>query len=102
MKGGVGWILEYFGEGVSTLTVPQRATITNMGTETGAFTYIFPTDGMTRDYLARQGRGNLFRELPAGARGDFHRVLEIDLGGIAPMVALPSSPGNVVTVEEAG
>lgn len=100
VKGGLGYILEYFGEGVKTLSVPERATITNMGAETGATTSIFPSDEVTEKFLKLQGRGEVFREIKADEDAEYDRVLHIDLSELEPLVALPHSPGNVVPVRE--
>lgn len=101
VKGGVGRILEYFGDGVASLSVPERATITNMGAETGATTSIFPSDGITRAFLAMQGREASWKDLPAATdEAAFDDVLEIDLSTLEPMIAKPHSPGNVVPVRE--
>ncbi len=98
VKGGVGNIFEYFGDGVSTLSVPERATIANMGAETGATTSIFPSDDVTRDFMAMQRRDGEWRACPAGSDADFDEVFEIDLSRLEPLVAKPHSPGNVVPV----
>lgn len=98
VKGGVGKVFEYFGPGVKTLTVPERATITNMGTETGATTSIFPSDEKTREWLRAQGREDQWIELTSD--GEYDEVIEIDLGELEPLVALPHSPGNVKPVSE--
>jgi aconitate hydratase len=102
VKGGVGRMIEYTGEGVAALSVPERATITNMGAELGATTSIFPSDEVTREFLAAQGREADFTPLApdAGARYDEHVV--IDLGTLKPMAAMPHSPDNVRTIEEIG
>jgi len=102
VKGGVGKVLEYFGEGVKTLSVTDRATITNMGTETGATTSIFPSDEVTRAFLKSQGREEQWIELLPDENAEYDEVIEIDLSTLEPMVALPHSPGNVVKVREAG
>ncbi len=99
-KGNVGWVVEYFGEGVSNLSVPQRATITNMGAELGVTTSIFPSDEQTKKFLTAQKRKEHFRELAADKNADYDRVIEIDLSGIEPLAACPTSPGNVKTVSE--
>ncbi|MBR2372936.1 MAG: aconitate hydratase, partial [Lentisphaeria bacterium] len=99
-KGNVGTIVEYFGEGVSTLPVPQRATITNMGAELGVTTSVFPSDEATRDFLKRQNREKDFTPLAADADAEYDRVIEIDLAQIVPMAACPSSPDNIKTVSE--
>ena len=98
-KGNVGVILEYSGAGVSTLTVPERATITNMGAEMGVTTSIFPSDGETKAFLSAQKREQDWIELIADADAQYDRVIEINLSDIEPMVATPHSPGNVVTVK---
>jgi len=100
VKGGVGKILEYFGPGVATLSVPDRATITNMGAELGATTSIFPADAVTKRFLASQGRVAAYRPLPAARAADFSRILELDLSSLSPKVACPSSPDNVKDVAE--
>ena len=102
VKGGVGKVLEYFGEGVKTLSVTDRATITNMGTETGCTTSIFPSDEITRDFLRSQGREDQWIELLPDDNAEYDEIIEIDLSTLEPMVALPHSPGNVVKVREAG
>jgi aconitate hydratase len=101
VKGGVNKILEYFGSGVKTLSVPERATITNMGTETGATTSIFPSDEVTKAFLRSQGREDQWVELKADNGAEYSEVLEINLGEIEPLIALPHSPDNVKTVTEA-
>ncbi len=98
VHGGVGKVMEYGGPGVATLTVPQRATITNMGAELGATTSIFPSDEMTRQYLRAQGREAEWQPLVADADASYDEMIEIDLGALEPMVAQPSSPDNVVSV----
>ncbi|MHA1994178.1 MAG: aconitate hydratase [Candidatus Hodarchaeales archaeon] len=100
VKGGVGKILEYYGPGVKTLTVPERATITNMGAETGATTSIFPSDEVTKDFLKWQKRESDWVELPAGEDEDFDEIIEIDLSELEPLVSKPHSPGNVVPLSE--
>ncbi|NLM11864.1 MAG: aconitate hydratase [Clostridiaceae bacterium] len=102
VKGGVGKVLEYFGEGVKTLSVTDRATITNMGTETGCTTSIFPSDEITRAFLKSQGREDQWIELLPDENAEYDEIIEIDLSYLEPMVALPHSPGNVTTVREAG
>ena len=99
VKGGVGAIIEWGGEGVKTLSVPERATITNMGTELGATTSIFPSDEVTRAFLAAQGREQDFVALASDDDARYDRVIEIDLSALKPMIACPHSPDNVVTVE---
>jgi len=99
VKGGVGKVFEYFGPGVETLSVPERATITNMGTETGATTSIFPSDEVTRQWFEAQGRAEQWIELKADDE-DYDEIIEIDLSEVEPMVALPHSPGNVKRVKD--
>ena len=100
-KGNVGWMVEYFGEGVSTLSVPQRATITNMGAELGVTTSIFGCDKQTKKFLAAQKRLNDFPgELKADKDAEYDRLIEINLAELEPMAACPSSPDNVKTVKE--
>jgi aconitate hydratase len=100
VKGGVGKIFEYSGEGVETLTVPQRATITNMGAELGATTSIFPSDEMTRGFLRAQGREGDFRPIAADPDAFYDGIIEIDLDALTPRIAKPHSPDNVVAVKE--
>ncbi len=99
VKGGVGKVFEYFGPGVETLSVPERATITNMGTETGATTSIFPSDDITRQWFEAQGRAEQWVRLEADDE-DYDEIIEIDLSEVEPMVALPHSPGNVKRVRD--
>ncbi|MBI5036292.1 aconitate hydratase [Candidatus Micrarchaeota archaeon] len=100
VKGGTGKIFEYFGEGVASLDVYERATITNMGAETGATTSIFPTDERTKEFLKRQKRENAFKELKADEDAKYAEVIEINLSELVPLVAKPSSPGDVAKVSE--
>jgi len=100
VKGGVGKILEYGGEGVKQLTVPERATITNMGAELGATTSIFPSDEQTRLYLKAQGREESWVPMGPDPDATYDEVLEIDLDTLEPMIARPSSPDNVCPVSE--
>ena len=102
VKGGVGKIIEYGGEGVKTLTVPERATITNMGAELGATTSIFPSDEITREFMAAQGREEDWVELQPDKDAVYDEVIEIDLSKLVPMAACPHSPDNVKTIEEIG
>ena len=102
VKGGVGKIIEYGGEGVKTLTVPERATITNMGAELGATTSIFPSDEITRSFMAAQGREDDWTELSPDADAVYDEVIDIDLSKLVPMAACPHSPDNVKTIEEIG
>ena len=98
VKGGVGAIIEWGGEGIKRLTVPERATITNMGTELGATTSIFPSDAQTRAFLKAQGREGDFVPLESDPDAVYDRVIPIDLSTLTPMIACPHSPDNVVEV----
>jgi aconitate hydratase len=100
VRGGRGRIFEFHGPGVETLSATDRGTICNMVMETGATTGIFPSDERTREWLAEQGREHEFVELAADPRARYDEVEEIDLGELEPLIALPSSPGNVVPVRE--
>ncbi len=100
VKGGVGYIIEYFGDGVKTLSVPDRATITNMGTETGCTTSIFPSDEETKNFLIAQGRGNQWVELLPDADVSYDKIIKIDLSELEPLAACPHSPGLVKPVSE--
>jgi aconitate hydratase len=100
VKGGVGYIMEYFGPGVAELTVTDRATITNFGAELGATTSVFPSDAQTRQFLASQGREEQWRELIADPDAEYSEVMELDLSTLEPLIACPSSPDNVVPVRE--
>ena len=102
VKGGVGKVIEYCGEGVKTLSVPERATITNMGAELGATTSIFPSDETTREFLKAQGREDDYTELSADADAVYDEVVEINLSELVPLAACPHSPDNVKSVEEIG
>ena len=102
VKGGVGKIIEYGGEGVKTLSVPERATITNMGAELGATTSIFPSDEITRSFLQAQGREQDWVELLPDADAQYDEILEIDLSSLKPMAACPHSPDAVKTIQEIG
>jgi len=99
-KGNVGWAAEYFGEGAAGLTIPQRATITNMGAELGVTTSIFGSDEQTERFLAAQGREGDYRPLAADSDAKYDRVIEINMSGLEPMAACPSSPDNVRAVKE--
>jgi aconitate hydratase len=99
VKGGVGAIIEWGGPGVATLSVPERATITNMGTELGATTSIFPSDEVTKAFLEAEGRGEDYVELKSDEDAVYDRIIDIDLSSLKPMIACPHSPDNVVTVE---
>lgn len=100
VKGGVGKIIEYAGEGVKTLSVPERATITNMGAELGATTSIFPSDEITRSFLKAQGREDVWSEQKADDDAEYDEIIDINLSELEPMVACPHSPDNVKTVAE--
>ena len=100
VKGGVGAIIEWGGEGVSTLSVPERATITNMGAELGATTSIFPSDEVTRAFLEAQGRGAKYVPLSSDPDAQYDRIIDIDLSSLEPLIACPHSPDNVVPVRE--
>ena len=100
VKGGVGAIIEWGGEGVKTLNVPQRATITNMGTELGATTSIFPSDDVTRAFLKAQGREQDYVPLASDPDAVYDRIIDIDLSSLEPLIACPHSPDNVVKVSE--
>ena len=102
VKGGVGKVMEYTGPGVATLSIPERATITNMGAELGATTSVFPSDEVTRQFLKAQGREEDFMPLTADADAEYDENVEIDLSNLEPMVALPHMPDNVKSVKEAG
>lgn len=99
-KGNVGHVLEYFGPGVASLSVPERSTITNMGAEVGVTTSIFPSDERTRDYLRAQEREDVWQALAADEGAEYDRVIDIDLSGLEPLVAAPSSPDNIVAVKD--
>lgn len=102
VKGGVGKIIEYGGDGVKNLTVPERATITNMGAELGATTSIFPSDEITLAFLKAQGRENDWTEILPDADAEYDEVIDIDLCSLEPMAACPHMPDNVKTTEEIG
>ncbi len=99
VKGGVGAIIEWGGEGIKYLSVPERATITNMGTELGATTSIFPSDEVTKKFLEAEGRGEDYVELSSDADAVYDRIIDIDLDKLKPLIACPHSPDNIVTVE---
>ena len=99
-KGNVGTAVEYFGDGVATLSVPERATIANMGAELGVTTSVFPSDDETRRFLEAEGRGADWKPLAAEAGAAYDRVIEIALDELVPMAACPSNPANVKTVAE--
>lgn len=100
VKGGVGKVMEYYGEGVKSLDVYQRSTITNMGAELGATTSIFPSDENTRVFLKRQGREDVYTQVGPDADATYDEHLEIDLNALEPLIAKPQSPDNVVPVKE--
>ncbi len=100
VKGGVGKVIEYCGEGVKTLSIPQRATITNMGAELGATTSIFPSDEVTKRFLKMQDRENDFVALSADDDAIYDESYTIDLNTLEPMIAMPHSPDNIKTVRE--
>ena len=102
VKGGVGKVIEYTGDGVKTLSVPERATITNMGAELGATTSIFPSDETTRQFLKAQGREDVFVPLSPDADAEYDELVEIDLSTLEPLAACPHSPDNVKSVKEIG
>ena len=99
VKGGVGAIIEWGGPGVDTLSVPERATITNMGTELGATTSIFPSDEITRAFLKAQGREDDYIPLSSDPDAEYDRIIPIDLSSLKPMIACPHSPDNIVNVD---
>ena len=98
-KGNVGWIFEYTGPGVATLDVPSRATIANMGAELGVTTSVFPSDAVTKQFLAAQGRAKDFVKIVADKGAKYDDTFTVDLSKVEPMMAAPHSPGNVVTVK---
>ena len=98
VKGGVGALIEWGGPGVGTLSVPERGTITNMGTELGATTSIFPSDEITHQFLIAQGRGEDYIPLASDPDATYDRIIDIDLSALVPMIACPHSPDNVVEV----
>jgi len=102
VKGGVGKVIEYCGEGVKTLSVPERATITNMGAELGATTSIFPSDEITKEFLKAQKREEVWVELSADPDAEYDEEIKINLSELVPLAACPHSPDNVKSVEEIG
>ena len=102
VKGGVGYIVEYAGEGVKTLSVPERATITNMGAELGASTSIFPSDEITHQFLIAQGREEDFTPLESDPDAVYDKEITVDLSTLEPLAAMPHSPDNVKKVSEIG
>jgi len=99
-KGNVGCVFEYSGEGVKTLSVPERATITNMGAECGVTTSVFPSDETTKAFLKAQDRGNDWEELTPDSDAEYEKVIDLDLSSIVPLTSYPHSPGNIKTVKE--
>lgn len=99
-KGNVGTAIEYFGPGVASLSVPERATITNMGAEMGVTTSVFPSDKKTLAFLQAQGRADAWKELAADKDAAYERVIDVDLGALEPLAACPSSPDNIRKVSE--
>ena len=100
VKGGVGYIIEWGGEGIETLSVPERATITNMGTELGATTSIFPSDEITRAFLRAEGREADYTPLSSDSDAVYDRVIDIDLSALTPLLACPHSPDNIKRAED--
>jgi predicted aconitate hydratase len=100
VKGGVGYIMEYFGPGLSQLSVTDRAAITNFGAELGATTSVFPSDENTKKFLESQGRGDLWKPLTADEDAEYDEIIDIDMSKLEPLIACPSSPDNVVKVTE--
>ena len=100
VKGGVGKVIEYGGEGVRALNVPQRATITNMGAELGATSSLFPSDERTRAFLAAQGREQAWVQVAADADATYDQIIDLDLSALEPLVACPHSPDRVVALRE--
>ena len=100
VKGGVGYIIEWGGEGIQSLSVPERATITNMGTELGATTSIFPSDEITKAFLEAEGRGDAWKPLESDPDAEYDRIIEIDLSTLEPLIAKPHSPDNIAKVSD--
>jgi len=96
----VGAIFEYFGPGVKTLSIPERASITNMGAELGATTSLFPTDEVTLEFLKTQGRESDYIEITAEEGAEYDEIIEVDLSKLEPLAAQPHSPDNVIPVSE--
>ena len=101
-KGNVGFAVEYFGDGVKTLSVPERATITNMGAELGVTSSVFPSDEATREFLKAEGREECWKPMAAEPGAQYDRIIDIDLSTLVPLAACPSNPANVKTVAECG
>ena len=100
VKGGVGAIIEWGGDGIKTLSVPERATITNMGTELGATTSIFPSDEITKAFLEAEGRGDAYIPLSSDPDAVYDRIIDIDLSELEPLMACPHSPDNIKRASE--
>jgi len=100
VKGGIGKIIEYFGPGIDTLEVPERASIANMGAELGATSTVFPSDLNTKRYLEAQDRGNIWKEIKPDSNVEYDETIEINLGYLEPLIAIPSSPDNIRKVKE--
>lgn len=100
VKGGLGFIIEFFGPGVSSLDVPNRATVANLGTELGATSTVWPSDDVTRSFLKAQNRESDWEPLAADPGAEYDKIIDIDLSKLEPMIARPSSPDNVSTVRE--
>ena len=100
VKGGVGNVIEYSGDGVASLSIPQRATITNMGAELGATTSIFPSDAITKEFLKKQHREDDWIELVADEDAQYDQIIDLDLDELEPMIAMPHSPDNVMPISE--
>ncbi|MFA6930533.1 MAG: aconitate hydratase, partial [Lentisphaeria bacterium] len=101
-KGNVGTAVEYFGPGVATLSVPERATITNMGAELGVTSSVFPSDEATLAFLTAEGRADSWVQLAADPDAKYQKIIEIDLASLEPLAACPSNPGNIKTLKECG
>jgi aconitate hydratase len=99
-KGNVGVVVEYGGKGVETLSVPERATIANMGAELGVTTSVFPSDNLTRAFLKAQGRDGCFKPVAADDDASYDRIIHVDLSALEPLAATPHSPGNVKRLAE--
>jgi aconitate hydratase len=100
VKGGLGKIIEYFGPGVESLSIPERATIANMGAELGTLTTVFPSDNLTKKFLEAQGRGEIWREIKVDANVKYDETTHLNLSELEPLIACPSSPDNVKKVSE--
>jgi aconitate hydratase len=100
VKGGIGKIIEYFGPGINTLEVPERASIANMGAELGATSTVFPSDLNTKRYLEAQGRGKIWKEIRPDSNVDYDETIEVNLSDLEPLIAAPSSPDNIRKVKD--